>query len=330
VLPMGLDHDVFVDGIEFRPGNRLIVHHALVYLDASGEAKKMAAASSDGSYPCFGGPGVPVSGSLGGWAPGITPPARDPELSQPIRKGTDVVIQIHYHPSGKPEQDQSSLGLSFSGPPTRGRVSLMLFDHHLDMAPGDSHYVAKASLTLPRDVQLIGLTPHAHYLAKDMKVTATLPDGSSKPLIWIKDWDFNWQNAYRYRTPLDLPKGTRIDLEYTYDNSENNPHNPTHPPVRIHWGEQTKDEMALVFLTVVVPRRADIPELQRGVRQQYIEQVLNQLETLQDLSDEGLSPTQTERLTQLFKAFDKNGDGKLDADERAAMQKFVKNFTDSQ
>ena len=92
-------------------------------------------------------------------------------------------------------------------------------------------------MTLPRDVQLAGLTPHAHYLCKDMKVTATLPDGSTKPLIWIKDWDFNWQNAYRYKTPLDLPKGTRIDLEYTYDNSENNPHNPTHPPVRIHWGE---------------------------------------------------------------------------------------------
>jgi hypothetical protein len=104
-----------------------------------------------------------------------------------------------------------------------------------------------------------GLTPHAHYLCKDMKVTATLPDGSTKPLIWIKDWDFNWQNAYRYRTPLDLPKGTRIDLEYTYDNSENNPHNPAHPPVRIHWGEQTKDEMALVFLTVVLPTRDDIP-----------------------------------------------------------------------
>ena len=88
----------------------------------------------------------------------------------------------------------------------------------MDIAPGDANYVAKASLTLPRDVQLAGVTPHAHYLCKDMKVTATLPDGSTKPLIWIKDWDFNWQNAYRYRTPIDLPKGTRIDLVYTFDN----------------------------------------------------------------------------------------------------------------
>jgi hypothetical protein len=260
----------------------------------------------------------------------LTPPPHDPQLSQPLRKGTDVVIQIHYHPSGKPEQDQSSLGLSFSGPPSKGRTSIMLFDHHLDMAPGDSHYVAKASVTLPRDVQLSGLTPHAHYLCKDMKVTATFPDGSTKPLIWIKDWDFNWQNAYRYRTPLDLPKGTRIDLEYTYDNSENNPHNPARPPVRIHWGEQTRDEMALVFLSIVLPSRADIPELQRDVRRQYVEQVLTQVETLQDLSDESLSAEASQRITQVFKMFDKNGDGKLDADERAAMLKFVKSFEDSQ
>jgi len=326
VLPTGLDHDVYVDGVEFRPGNRLIVHHALLFLDASGRAKELAAASPDGSYPCFGGPGFPASGMIGGWAPGVTPQTHDPALSEPVRKGTDVVVQIHYHPSGKPETDQSSLGLSYSGPPTKGRTSIMLFDHHLDMAPGDSRYVAKASLTLPRDVQLAGLTPHAHYLCKEMKVTATLPDGSTQPLIWIKDWDFNWQNAYRYKTPLELPKGTRIDMEYTYDNSENNPHNPSHPPVRIHWGEQTRDEMALVFLSVVLPTRADIPELQRNVRAQYVDQVLSQVETLQDLSDESLSSSAAERLKQLFKAFDKNGDGKLDDDERAAMLKFVRSL----
>ena len=326
VLPTGLDHDVYVDGVEFRPGNRLIVHHALLFLDASGRAKELAAASPDGSYPCFGGPGFPAVGMIGGWAPGVTPQPHDPALSEPVRMGTDVVVQIHYHPSGKPETDQSSLGLSYSGPPTKGRTSIMLFDHHLDMAPGDSRYVAKASLTLPRDVQLAGLTPHAHYLCKDMKVTATLPDGSTQPLIWIKDWDFNWQNAYRYKTPLELPKGTRIDMEYTYDNSENNPHNPAHPPVRIHWGEQTRDEMALVFLSLVLPTRADIPELQRNVRAQYVDQVLSQVETLQDLSDESLSSSAAERLKQLFKAFDKNGDGKLDDDERAAMLKFVRSL----
>jgi hypothetical protein len=200
----------------------------------------------------------------------------------------------------------------------------------LDIAPGDSHYVAKASLTLPRDVQLAGITPHAHYLCKDMKVTATLPDGTTQPLIWIKDWDFNWQNAYRYRTPLDLPKGTRIDLVYTFDNSENNPHNPIHPPVRIHWGEETKDEMALVFLTVLLPTTDDSRDLQRDVGRQYVEQFLSQVRTLDDLPYEMLSPDAVGRLTQVFKMFDKNSDGKLDDDERTAMLAFVRNFQERQ
>ena len=326
VLPTGLDHDVYVDGFEFRPGNRQVVHHAIVYLDATGRARQMAARSADGNYPCFGGPGFAPTGGLGGWAPGVTPQLRDPELSQPLPKGTDIVIQIHYHPSGKPEEDQSSMGLSFSGPPAKGRTSLLLFEHHLDMAPGESRYLAKASLTLPRDLQLAGLTPHAHYLCKDMRVTATLPDGSIKPLIWIKDWDFNWQNAYQYKKPLDLPKGTRIEMQYTYDNSENNPHNPAHPPVRIHWGEQTRDEMALVFLNVVLPSRADIAELQREVRLQTVQQVLSEVETLQDVTDEWLPPQAAQRLEQLFRLFDKNGDGKLDPDERNAMLAFVKNL----
>ncbi len=326
VLSTGLDHDVYIDGIEFRPGNRRIVHHALVFLDASGKAREMAAASPDGSYPCFGGPGFQSAGLIGGWAPGLTPAPRNPAYSAPIRQGMDVVMQIHYHPSGKPEQDQSSLGLAFSGPPTKGRTSILLFDHHLDIAPGDSNYVAKASLILPRDVQLAGLTPHAHYLCKDMKVTATLPDGSTQPLIWIKDWDFNWQNAYRYRTPLDLPKGTRIDLVYTYDNSESNPHNPAHPPVHIHWGEETKDEMALVFLNVLLPSRDDIRDLHRSVGRQYVEQFLSQVRTLQDLPYEMLSSETAGKLTQLFKTFDKNGDGRLDDDERTAMLAFVRNL----
>jgi len=325
VIPTGLDHDVYIDGTEFRPGNRRIVHHALVFLDGSGRARELAAASPDGSYPCFGGPGFPAAGLIGGWAPGFTPPPRVPALSIPLRKGMDVVIQIHYHLSGKPEEDQSSFGLSFSGPPSKGRTSILLFDHHLDIPPGDSHYVAKASLTLPRDVELAGVTPHAHYLCRDMKVNAVLPDGSTRHLIWIKDWDFNWQNAYRYKTPIDLPKGTRIDLEYTYDNSENNPHNPAHPPVRIHWGEQTTDEMALVFLTVVLPTPADIPELHREIGRQYVDQFLSQVETLQDLPYEMLSPGTVQKLTTVFKMFDKNGDGKLDPDERAAMLAFVKN-----
>jgi len=129
--------------------------------------------------------------------------------------------------------------------------------------------VVKASIAMPRDVELTAITPHAHLLAKEMKIDAHVPDGSVVPLIWIKDWDFNWQGSYQYAKPLTLPKGTVVEMEYTYDNSENNPRNPSHPPVRVRWGEQTTDEMALAFLTVVLPRQIDAQQFQREILAQY-------------------------------------------------------------
>jgi len=268
VLPMNLDRDVYVSASEFRPDNRRVVHHALVYLDTTGAAQKLAAA--DGSYPCFGGPGFPSATLLGGWAPGAVPGPKDETLSIPVKQSSSLVIQIHYHPSGKPEQDQSSLGLSFaSHPPTKGRTAVILFNPRIDIPGGDSHYVVKTAVELPRDVELHGITPHAHYLCKDMKITATLPDGNVTPLIWIKDWDFNWQGGYQYAKPMTLPKGTRIDMEYTYDNSEDNSRNPSHPPIRVRWGEETKDEMAVVFLRIVLPTPEDVPVFQREMAVQF-------------------------------------------------------------
>src|SRR4030095_6468605 len=119
-----------------------------------------------------------------------------PQISSPLKKGADLVLQIHYHPSGKAETDTSSVGLTLSGPPVHGRTSLILVDTNIDMAPGDSSYVAKAALTLPSDVEFYGIFPHAHWLCKDMKVDAHLPNGEVPHLVWIKDWDFNWQGDY--------------------------------------------------------------------------------------------------------------------------------------
>src|SRR5262249_34838189 len=149
VLRAGLDRDVFVSGAEFRPGNRRVVHHALIFLDTTGRARRMAADAGGSSYPCFGGAGFGGAGLVMGWAPGSTPLDPEPALSQPLRKTTDVVIQIHYHPSGKPEVDQSSIGLVFSGPPTKGRALLAAVNRNIDIPAGESHYVVKAAITLP-------------------------------------------------------------------------------------------------------------------------------------------------------------------------------------
>ena len=262
VIPLNLEKDTYVGAMEFRPDNRRTVHHALVFVDTQGEGRRLAAGSPDGSYTCFGSPGF--GGALaGGWAPGITPRKPVAGYATTLRKGTDLVLQIHYHPSGAPTEDQSSLGLFFTDPPTRGRSVILISSRDIDIPPGDSHYLVKASRTLAEDAELAGITPHAHYLCKDMKVTAHLPDGSSQPLIWIKDWDFNWQGAYSYANPMKLPKGTRIDLEYTYDNSEKNARNPSHPPAHVTYGEQTTDEMGLAFLVFAFPTPQDAQRFTR-------------------------------------------------------------------
>ena len=112
-------------------------------------------------------------------------------------------------------------------------------------------------MTLPVDAQAFGVFVHAHYVAKEMKATATLPDGSVQPLIWIPDWDFNWQDVYTYKTLVTLPRGTRIDVRVTYDNSADNPGNPNNPPKTVLWGEQTFDEMASVNIPMVTVRKED-------------------------------------------------------------------------
>ena len=319
VLPTNFDKDVYIGAAEFRPGNARIVHHALVFLDPSGQARQMAKANGGSSYPCFGGARVAGGGLILGWAPGAAPLPVEPGISRVIPKGTDIVVQVHYHPSGKAEVDQSSLGLRLSSPPTKGVAMMIVLNQRLYIPAGESNYVVKASMVMPQDGELWGITPHAHYLGKEMKVNARLPDGTVKPLIWIKDWDFNWQGQYRYKEPILLPKDTRIEMEYSYDNSTANPQNPSNPPVAVRWGEQTTDEMALVFLGIVLPSPSDVPAFQSAVMRQLLESFVAGVESIDDLPPE-VPPATAQRLRAMLRLFDRNGDGKLDDAERGALR----------
>jgi Copper type II ascorbate-dependent monooxygenase, C-terminal domain len=133
---------------------------------------------------------------------------------------------------------------------------------NLDIPPGERRYhVTAQSDPLPVDVRVIGIAPHMHYIGKEMKVVARSPDGQTVPLIWIKDRDFYWQGQYQYRTPVELAKGSIIQLEAYYDNSEDNPANPSRPPKRVGWGEQTTDEMCLLGVQVVTENLADLRKI---------------------------------------------------------------------
>ncbi len=262
-FPRGLDR--YVRAWEFQPGNRRAVHHALFFLDASHEGRKRAAAGG-GTYPCFGVPGFLPSGSLGGWSPGTQAFVSPEGTASHVNAFQDLVMQIHYHPTGKPEQDQSRIGLYFSdysanNPPPHKVVDVGLVSKKIDIPPGQRDYKVDDHFTLPVDVLVCGIIPHAHYLAREVRAWATLPTGKRVWLLRIDDWDFNWQDQYRYAKPFVLPADTRLDMEIIYDNSAGNPRNPNSPPQRVVWGPDSTDEMAGVHLQATPVKMQDMEEL---------------------------------------------------------------------
>ena len=318
VVPLNFDAERYVRTVEFHPGNPKVVHHALFFLDLSGEARRLNAASNGNGYSCFGGPRIVPAGGLGGWAPGPTPQPLPAGMGYAIEKGADLVMQIHYHPGGKPETDQSALGLTFTSESPKGLTNMIVGPRRIDLSAGDAHHEITDFGVVPQDVELIGITPHAHLLCKEMKVDAHFLDGRSETLIWIKDWDFNWQGQYRYASPISLPKGTRIEMRYVYDNSEGNPHNPSHPPKAVKFGEQTTDEMGFAFLQVALPDRAGVPAFRKAMLLSRIE------EMIRDGNDfSSLGPRQASNLERAVAAFDRNHDGKLEPDEMEALMKFL-------
>jgi mono/diheme cytochrome c family protein len=273
VLPLNISEDKFVRAVEYRPSNRKIVHHALFFLDSLGQAKKKEKDASDGQpgFSSFGGPGFLPTGGLGGWAPGAFPEPLPDGLGRLLKKGSDIVIQTHFHPDGKVEEEQSEIGIYFcKTKPEKIVTGVPLGNRNIDIPAGKNDYKVTSSFTTPVDLEIVGLSPHAHLICKDMKGNATLPDGTKKPLIWIKDWDFNWQGQYLYTSPIKIPKGSVLSMEYTYDNSSENERNPNNPPKRVTFGEQTANEMAFLFLSVVTATPAESGQLRLAMLKQAI------------------------------------------------------------
>ena len=194
-----------------------------------------------------------------------------PGLAWTLAPRSDLVVQLHLVPSGKPELIQPSIGLYFTDdPPARTPVMMRLSNQRIDIPAGDDGYVATDSFVLPVDVEVLAVQPHAHYLAREVTGVATLPDGTTRTLISIADWDLRWQHVYRYHTPVALPKGTTVSMRYRYDNSAANPRNPAAPPVRVPWGQQSREEMGDLWLQVVTKTPAERQLLDQAFRAKWM------------------------------------------------------------
>jgi len=275
VIPLNLDAEKYVAAVDFRPSNPRVVHHALFFLDNNGAGRRLEAQAGDGQpgYWHSGGPGFMPSGGLGGWAPGYQPLFLPQDVGRPIRAGADLVIQTHFHPTGKPEVEQSTIGIYFrKSVPSKLLVSFPRSVRRIDIPAGDNDYRIHDQFTVPKNITLEGITPHAHLLCQEIKAVATLPDGSTQPLIWVPKWDWGWQEQYQYRQPLKIPAGTRVDIDYRYDNSADNPKNPHDPPQRVRYGEQTGDEMGIVFFQMEVTRADMAAFIAQAIRRRIQQQ----------------------------------------------------------
>jgi hypothetical protein len=258
VIPIPTTDQRYVAGVEFRADAGRTVHHANLRLDTTRTSRELDDADPMPGYD--GGLSATArfpEGHFLGWTPGQLPPLAPKGMAWRLLPGTDLVVQLHLRPSGKAERVRPSIGFHFTNdPPSAPPLALRLSRQDIDIAAGERHTV-RDRYRLPVPVDVHAIHPHAHSRATDIKAFAELPDGTRRWLLHIPEWDFNWQDVYRYETPIDLPAGATITMEYAYDNTSANPRNPDRPPRRVIFGQNSSDEMGDLWLQVRTRTPAD-------------------------------------------------------------------------
>ncbi len=276
VLPTGLTEDKIVKAVEFRAGNRKIVHHALIFEDTEGVAANSDAQTPEYGFPGFGGFDNGDQLELldqkqyPGYVPGQKPIWYPDGLGQTLHEGADIVIQVHYAPWTTAETDRSAVNIFFAD--NEETVDRFVQDRIMlpfDLPPfgvgGFFSFVMQpeqvktfhGQWTIPNGLSFIGLSPHMHLLGEDWEVYIEHTDGSTVPLISIPEWDFNWQGNYYFPKFIVAEAGSIVHAIATYDNTSENPDNPSNPPVTVTWGEGTNDEMYYLPLLYVDYREGD-------------------------------------------------------------------------
>jgi Flp pilus assembly protein TadD len=251
-----VDRPRWLKAIEIRPGDKRLVHHANVLVDRGQTVRLREKSPGDG----FGGMELTIESEVFDpdshflfWKPGSAPYVEPDGMAISLDANSDLVLNMHLQPSGKPETLQPTLGLYFTDKPATLHPILLQMENDgaLDIPAGAKDFVVSDDFTLPVSVSLLAIYPHAHYLGKNLEAVATLPDGKTETLIHIPNWDLNWQAVYRYTEPMTLPAGTKITMRFAYDNSTDNVRNPNHPPARVVAGNRASDEMAHLWLQVL-------------------------------------------------------------------------------
>ena len=286
VIPSGLAQDGWIDGIEIIPGNAEIVHHVVISYDPTGAGATLDANDPGDGFQSTGGSIVNGAKFLSAWAPGGGPLWVPFGFAQRLEAGGDFLVEFHYPAGTLGLSDQTTINLHYSDDPTPREV---WYNPILNHGPGilDQNFLYvlanqtstfTETYTVPADVTLIGTFPHMHLIGRSISSWAELPDGSTEPLISVPSWDFRWQLTYNYPQLIHIPQNTNLRAQAFYDNTSANPFNPNSPPQLVTAGEQTGDEMMIVFFayTYYLPGDENIvvqpivsTEEQQFVQQQF-------------------------------------------------------------
>jgi hypothetical protein len=271
IIPSGFTEDRWIQAGEYRPDKRALTHHAAVFArepdskwlrkypagkffipeegqrhsDAFSRALSTVAGAS---------PREPI---VLGYTPGTIYKAFPEGEAILVKAGSDFVVQLHFTPNGTATTDVSSFGFAFSkGPPSKRLTSFSAANAMFVIPPGDPDYAVKGAFTVRADCELLGFAPHMHLRGKSMEYRLVMPDGETTTLLSVPKYDFRWQLFYQLDHPIQLPKGSRIEVTAKFDNSPNNPFNPD-PKAEVHWGDQTWEEMMVGFASIRIPADMD-------------------------------------------------------------------------
>lgn len=266
VMPVEFDGVKFVAAVEIRPGNRA-VHHAVLAVDATRESRRLDALDAQPGFAgMVMGNAQPPDGTFLGWTPGKQVLPAKQGMAFRLFGGHDFVLQLHVQPTGKREVIRPQIGLYFTEhAPQVQAFPLVLWSDRIDIPAGEPDFALRDEFVLPVAATLHAIYPHAHYLGKRLRGVAILPNQDERVLLEIARWDFDWQDDYRFAAPVPLPAGSRLVMDYRYDNSAANESNPKKPPVRVRFGQRSVDEMGTLTFSLTVADEEARQELQRAL-----------------------------------------------------------------
>ncbi len=222
--------DRWVRGIEIRPGDRRAVHHVIVSIDDRAAGRRDRGDESNYFWAAY--------------VPGNSRVVYPEGFAKRLPAGATLRFQMHYTPYGTATTDVTRLGLVYADSPPQHEVKVAgIADRRFAIPPGEANHEIVTDRPIPSNLNVLSFMPHAHLRGKSVRFDLVSGD-TTRNLLDVPRYDFNWQLAYRLTEPLPIRRGDILRYSAVYDNSADNPANPD-PTKTVRWGEQTHQEMHL-------------------------------------------------------------------------------------